>query len=151
MNGSQISLYERVMGVIDTKLAWLPPLIARITIGGVFIESGWGKLHNLDKVIAFFTELGIPAPQIQAPFVAGVELVCGGLVLAGLFTRLASIPLVCTMVVAILTAKKGDLTQFTDLFGFIEFLYIVILLFLVVKGAGTFSVDRLFPRRTRRP
>src|SRR5947209_7325429 len=109
------------------KLRVVAQLLSRITIGAVFIESGWGKLHNLDKVIGFFTELGIPAARIQAPFVAGVELVCGTAVLLGLFTRLASIPLIGTMVVAIITAKRAELTGVTDIFGFIEFLYIIIL------------------------
>src|SRR4051794_7388777 len=89
---------------ITSKLEWLPGIVARVAIGYVFIQSGWGKLHHLDKVIQFFTSLGIPAPQLQAPFVAGVELVGGVLVLGGLFTRVASVPLIGTMVVAILTA-----------------------------------------------
>src|ERR1051325_9033505 len=53
---------------VAAKLDWLPGLLSRLTIGGVFIQSGWGKLHHLDKVVQFFTSLGIPAPQIQAPF-----------------------------------------------------------------------------------
>ena len=51
-------------------LNWLPPLAARMTLGLVFIESGWGKLHNLEKVTSYFTELGIPFASIQAPTVA---------------------------------------------------------------------------------
>jgi putative oxidoreductase len=122
--------------------AWLPPLVARITIGYVFLESGWGKFHHLDSVTQFFTQLKIPAPQIQAPFVAGNELVCGALVLAGLFTRLASIPIGIIMVVAIATAKIQRMTTFSDLFTFSEFLYIVLLAYLFTGGAGPVSLDR---------
>src|SRR5262245_13249973 len=91
------------------KFDWLPGLLAGISIGFIFVQSGWGKLHHLEKVVQFFTSLGIPAARIQAPFVAGVELVGGTLVLTGLFTRIASAPLIGTMVVAILTAKRGDI------------------------------------------
>src|SRR4051812_40376727 len=88
---------------VTSKLEWLPGLISRIAIGTIFIQSGYGKLTHLDKVINFFASLGIPAPQLQAPFVACVELGCGALVLAGLATRVAAIPLIGTMIVAIIT------------------------------------------------
>ena len=47
---------------VARRLAWLAPLIARLTIGWVFVSTGWGKLHNLQKIIDYFTELGIPYP-----------------------------------------------------------------------------------------
>src|SRR5262245_20120292 len=119
---------------VCTRFDFLPTLLARVVIGVVFVQSGWGKLHNLDKVIEFFTELGIPAPALQAPFVAGTELVCGALVLVGLATRIASVPLIATMVVAIATALWADLDGISGLFGTIEFLYIALLLGLVVRG-----------------
>ena len=124
--------------------------MARLTIAGVFIETGWGKLHNLQKVIGFFTELGIPAPQLQAPLVATVEFVCGILLLVGLFTRVASLPLIVSMTVAILTAKKADIHSYSDLFGIEEYLYIVILLWLGAYGAGPISLDAIFAKRLDR-
>jgi putative oxidoreductase len=129
------------------RVAFLGPLLARFTIGVAFITSGWGKVHNLEKVTAFFTELGIPAPAFQATFVAWVELVCGTLVLLGLGTRLASIPLICTMIVALITAKAEDIAGVSDLVGTIEFTYIVLLAWLVVVGGGWLSLDRLIARR----
>lgn len=139
---SPIALYDRGVAAL-THLELVPLLATRLTIGWVFIESGWGKLHHLDKVTDYFQSLGIPAPAIQAPFAAGSELVFGVAVLVGLFTRLSSIPLIIIMVVAILTAKREELTGISELFGFIEFLYIVLLLWLVVRGGGFLSVDRL--------
>src|SRR5262245_6722449 len=133
------------------RIAFLGPLLARLTVGIAFVVSGWGKLHNLDKVIEFFTELGIPAPAFQATFVAWVELVCGALVLLGLGTRLASIPLICTMIVALITAKAEDIAGVSDLVGTIEFTYIALLAWLVVAGGGLFSLDRLISRRMSRP
>lgn len=139
-----------VCGILHSvyeKLSFLPPLLARIIIGFIFVQSGWGKLHHLDKVVEFFTQLGIPAPNIQAPFVAGVELVCGFLVLIGLATRFASLPLVGTMVVAILTAKMQDIHGIGDLFATSEFLYIVLLLWLAIAGAGCLSIDQFMCKR----
>jgi putative oxidoreductase len=120
------------------------PLLARIVVGYIFIESGWGKLHHLENVVGFFRELGIPAPELQAPFVAGVELVGGVLILFGLLTRISAVPLVGTMVVAIITAKKEDISSLSDLFATSEFLYIVLFVWLIVAGAGKYSLDNKF-------
>jgi len=143
-------LRELILNV-TSKLSWLPGLLSRIAIGVVFIQSGWGKLHHLDKVIQFFTSLGIPAPQLQAPFVAGVELVGGILVLVGLFTRVASVPLIGTMVVAILTAKRGDIHELGDLLFMPEFLFIAMLLWLIIKGAGGLSADAALANKCSSP
>lgn len=137
----------RIFLNICSKLTWLPPFLARLTVGIVFIESGWGKIHNIENVIQYFTELGIPAPAIQAPFVAWSEFICGLALLFGLFTRFASLPIICMMLVAILTARRDDLKEATDVFAFIEYLYILLCVWLVVEGAGPISLDRLFRRK----
>ena len=129
------------------RLDFVPPLLARFVIGFVFVNTGWGKLHSLDHLIQYFTELKIPFPQIQAPFVAGIEFGCGGLVLVGLATRFAAFPLIGTMVVAIATALWPDLDGLNDLLGRAEFLYIVLLVGLVVRGAGAVSIDALLAKR----
>lgn len=128
---------------ITGALAFLPPLLARVTVGWVFVESGWGKLHNLPKVIDCFRSLGIPRPELQAPFAARVELVCGALVLAGLLTRIAAVPLVIVMIVAIVTARRADVGSASDLFGMIEYLYILLLVYIAVDGPGPVSIDGL--------
>jgi putative oxidoreductase len=125
------------------KTDWIPPLLARLTLGIVFAESGWGKLQHLPRVIAFFTELGIPAPSIQAPFVAGVELVGGLLIFLGLFTRIAALPLSVTMLVAIATAKMGDVHSIGEFAGLTEVAYFVLLMWLAWEGAGRVSFDAL--------
>ena len=132
---------------VASKLEWLPGLLARISIGVVFVQSGWGKLHHLDKVVNFFMSLGIPAARLQAPFVASVELAGGALVLVGLFTRAASVPLMGTMAVAILTAKRSDIHGLDDLLFLPEFLFIVLLLWLLVEGAGALSIDRVLAKQ----
>ena len=146
----RIARLRALVNAVADRLKWLPPTVARITIGWIFLQSGWGKLNNLPKVVGFFTELGIPAPQIQAPLAAGAEFVCGALILIGLATRLASLPLAIVMVVAIVTAKKGDIHELSDLLGMAEYLYIALLAYLAAYGAGPVALDRLLEKRLDR-
>jgi putative oxidoreductase len=142
-----IALFRKFVKKISAVLGWLPPTAARLTLGWIFLQSGWGKLSDLPKVIAFFTELGIPAPQIQAPLAAGTEFLCGALMLLGFLTRFASLPLIGTMMVAILTARRADIHELSDLFGFAEYLYILLCLYLGAYGAGPISLDRVFAKK----
>lgn len=135
-----------IVDAIQPKVSWLPPLIARITTGWIFLWSGWGKLHNLEDVTSFFMDLGIPAASIQAPAIATLELVGGAMLLLGLGTRFFSFMLSCTMVVAILTALREDIEALGDLFALSEYLYITLFAFLIVQGGGTVSADALLRR-----
>jgi putative oxidoreductase len=128
---------------VTGKLGWLPPTLARLCVGWLFMTNGWAKLHNLDQIIEYFRSLGIPAPEIQAPFASATEMVCGALILVGLFTRVAAVPLSVVMAVAIATAKREELSGVSDLYGFVEYLYILLLVYLGVGGAGPLSLDRL--------
>jgi putative oxidoreductase len=142
------ALHDLLLAVAS-RLAWLPPLAARVSVGLVFATAGWGKLQNLDRVIEFFRSLGIPAPGLQAPFVAATELSCGLLVLLGLATRFAALPLAITMAVAIRTALWDELEGFVDLLGREELLLMLLLVWLGVAGAGTVSLDAIAARRLR--
>jgi putative oxidoreductase len=145
-----LRIRRSLLSVAD-RLSWLPPTMARVAIGVVFAGTGWGKLHNLDKITAFFADLGIPAPGFNAVLASSAELICGVLILAGLLTRLASIPLIVVMGVAILTAKRGDIGGVSDLLGFTETLYIVLLSWLATAGPGPLSLDRLALGATAEP
>jgi putative oxidoreductase len=137
------ALLERMDGVLRTvkKLEWLALLVARLTVGVEFVSTGWGKVNNLAKVTSYFGELGIPAPGFNAAFASFTELFCGALLVLGLGSRLAACPLAVTMLVAIATAKKGELHGVTDLVGFVEWTYIAILVVVVVFGPGSASID----------
>lgn len=138
---------ERVV----TQLDWLAPLLARVTLGVLFMSTGWGKVHNLAKVAAFFAELHIPAPALQATFVSYVELIGGALILVGLYARVASLPLIGSMAVAILTAKADEVHGLPDLFGLVEWTYLALLAWVALAGPGRVSVDHfIFARRGRR-
>lgn len=133
------------------RLAWAGPLLARLSVGAVFAVSGWGKLNDLESVTAFFTELGIPAPGVQAVVVSLLELTGGVAMMLGLLTRVAVLPLIGVMAVAIGTARRDEIGSPLDLLSFEEFTYIAVFVWLAVAGAGAVSLDGLLTRlRSRR-
>ncbi len=150
-----MSTVTRVSAAAQKTLAALEALqpvallLARVVVGLVFVFSGWGKLHGLDQVVDYFRSLGIPAPELQAPFVATVEFVGGLAVVLGLGTRLAAVPLSATMVVAMVTAKWKDVAGVSDLVGFSETDYLVFFFLLIAFGAGKLSVDAVIAPRLR--
>jgi len=123
-------------------------------VGCVFLSEGLQKFLFAESLgVGRFIKIGIPAPEIMAPFVGGVEIVCGALVLAGLYTRLASVPLIINMLVAISTTKipilieKGfwamaheSRTDWSMLLGSIV---------LLLVGSGRWSVDSLLADRAK--
>jgi len=136
----------RVSDKLADNLGFLGPTLARVTVGLVFIGTGWGKLHSIPEVTSFFADLGIPAPGFNARLTAATEL-CGGLlVLLGLGARLASLPLAFTMVIAILTAKRASIDGITTLVGFEEWSYLVLFIWIALAGAGPLSLDGLIGR-----
>ena len=136
--------------VLTTKLDWVAPLVARITLGVLFVSTGWGKVHDLDKVTGFFTDLGIPMPHVNAVMVSFVELIGGALLLVGLASRLAALPLMASMAVAILTAQRAQVHGLPDLFGLVEWTYLALLLWVALAGPGKVSLDHLLLSKKRR-
>jgi len=140
------ALAERV----GNALQWLSPALARLTVGLVFFQSGWSKLLDLEKVTKYFTELGIAAPAFQARLASTAEFACGGLLLAGLATRFAVVPLIITMCVAIRTALWEQVEGLGTLVGLTEFAYIALLVWLGTTGPGPLSLDWLIARGAER-
>jgi putative oxidoreductase len=121
-------------------------VLIRLMVGAVFLSEGVQKFLFPDQLGAGrFTKIGIPAPEVLGPFVGTVEIICGTLVLLGLATRLAAVPLLGIMTVALATTKypilmdKGFWTAVhearTDWSMFLGSL------FLILVGAGSWSVD----------
>jgi putative oxidoreductase len=87
-------------------------LLIRILVGWVFFSEGIQKFLFPGALgDGRFVKIGIPWPQVIAPFVGVVEIVCGALLLIGLITRLASIPLLIDILVAIVTTKIPKLPK----------------------------------------
>jgi len=139
------SLYDRAISLIH-KVGWIGPLLVRLTLGLVFLTTGWGKLHSLSDVTEFFRSLDIPAPHAQAVLVSTIEFAGGILLIAGLGTRIVSALLIGVMAVAIYTAKLPELHGVVDLANTIELTYLVMFVWLAVAGPGAISLDRLAGR-----
>lgn len=128
-----------------------PLLLAiRLVWGWGFFETGFGKLSNHAKTVEFFTGLGLPLPGFNAWIAGGAECVCGLLLLAGLASRAASLPLIATMSVAYLTAHADTLHAiFDDPDAFTSappFLYLLSATMVLGFGPGAFSADRILKR-----
>ncbi len=129
------------------RLGALPPLLVRLGVGLMFLGGALHKATHLADFVAYFESLHIPAAQLQAPFVIAVELLGGLALMLGVATRLASLLLSGTMVVALATAAipehkihatwKGLL----DLLYLPEWLLLLLLGWLVIAGAGRLSLD----------
>jgi putative oxidoreductase len=149
MNAFAIVFYDWSR-VVAGWFSWAAPLAVRITVGVVFMGTGWTKLQNLPAITRNFTAMGIPAPEILSPFVSGVEFVGGLLLLLGLLTRFAAVPLMIVMVVAIIAAKRTDIDSLETLLGFEEVSYFVMFAWLAIAGPGPVSLDRFILKATGR-
>lgn len=129
-------------------------ILIRIMVGAVFLSEGIQKfLFPAQLGAGRFLKIGLPTPELLGPLVGGFEVVCGVLVLLGMITRLAVIPLIVVMLVALSTTKLPMLaaqgfwhmahesrTDWSMLLGS---------LYLLTTGAGAWSVDRRVQLRGR--
>ena len=132
-------------------LAFLPPLVTRITLGHAFFLTGRGKLANFDTFVSFLADQGVPAPVLNAHVVARLEFYGGILLAIGLLTRLVALGLAGTMVVALLTERRQffESWRFTGDVGptdIASFMFLLLLGWLVVYGPGGVSLDALLAR-----
>ena len=130
-------------------------LLVRLYWGWQLIESGWGKLHNLEKVTEFFTSLNLPIPAQMAVFISCVEFF-GGLFLAiGLFSRMTALVLTINMIMAYVTADREALLSFfsdPDKFSAAApYVFLVASLIILIFGPGKFCVDYLLRRFAHLP
>jgi uncharacterized membrane protein YphA (DoxX/SURF4 family) len=121
-------------------------LLIRILVGWVFVSEGIQKfVFPAQLGVGRFAKIGIPFPHVMAPFVGSVEIVCGALLLAGLLTRLAAVPLLGVILVAIATTKLPMIPK-TGMWSMLhearaDFSMLLALVFLLIAGAGTLSLD----------
>ena len=127
-------------------------VLVRLIVGAVFLSEGIQKfLFSGDLGVGRFMKIGLPAPEFLAPFVGTFEIACGILLLVGLLTRAAAVPLIVVMLVSISTTKVPILmdkgfwamahearTDWSMLLGSI---------YLLIVGAGAWSLDVVLARR----
>jgi putative oxidoreductase len=148
-------MLRRWISTVDLKSIAL----IRLLVGWVFLVEGVLKFVLSDELgVGRFASIGIPAPQVMGPFVGAVEIVCGTLVILGLLTRLAAIPLLIDISVAIISTKIpiwlghgywGFSLPKLKHYGFFSMLHeartdlsmLLGLIFLLIVGAGLFSID----------
>jgi len=135
--------------------AWLQSpllLVIRLWWGWSCTQTGWGKLHNLERTTNFFASLHLPAPKLSAIAAGGTECIGGALLLLGLFTRFASPALMFVMLVAYYTADREALFAIfanTDKFtGADPFLFLFAALIVFVFGPGKLSLDALLRKKS---
>ena len=121
-------------------------LLIRLMVGAVFLSEGIQKFLFPDQLgVGRFLKIGLPAPELLAPFVGTTEIVCGTLLLLGLAARLATIPLLIIMAVALTTTKfpmlanQGFWTMAHEMRT--DWSMFLGSLFLLIVGAGTWSLD----------
>jgi len=134
--------FERI---VDAR-APAATVLVRVLVGGVFLSEGIQKfLYPAALGAGRFAKIGIPAPEVMGPFVGVVEIVCGLLLLVGLITRLAAVPLIIDMIVAIATTKVPMLLEK----GFwamahearTDWCMLLGCVFLFIVGSGPLSLD----------
>ena len=122
-------------------------LAVRLYWGWQFMQAGWGKLTDIAKVVGFFTDLGIPAPALNAWFVSALEFGGGVFLILGFGSRLIALPLVINMLVAYITADREALFSIfsnPDKFtGAAPYTFLIASLIVLIFGPGKLSVDAL--------
>src|SRR5438552_343932 len=134
-------------------------ILIHLIVGAVFLSEGIQKfLFPNELGVGRFIKIGIPGPQVIAPFVGVIEIVCGTLIILGLLTRLAAVSLIIDIAVAIISTKipillghgfwRFSLSKLPT-YGFwsmahearVDYAMLLGALFLLVLGAGSWSID----------
>jgi uncharacterized membrane protein YphA (DoxX/SURF4 family) len=130
-------------------------LLIRVLVGWVFLSEGIQKFLFPDSLgVGRFVKIGIPWPQFMAPLVGVVEIVCGTLLLIGFLTRLATVPLLIDIAVALYStkivtfAKNGFWSTLHEARTDVSML--LGLIFLLLVGSGAWSLDARFAGRRDR-
>lgn len=161
MRNKNTTFFERIIETDAPAATWL----VRLTVGAVFLSEGIQKFLFPEEVGAGrFAKIGIPNPDLTAPFVGTVETVCGALIIFGLLTRLAAVPLIINMLTAIVSTKIPILLGYgfwgfslskVSYYGFwgmahearTDFAMLLGSIFLLIVGAGALSVDARLSKR----
>ncbi|MFY9729063.1 MAG: DoxX family protein [Candidatus Acidiferrales bacterium] len=120
--------------------------VIRLAVGLIFLTQGILKYIDPAVGVVRFTKIGFPHPYFTAHFVGAVEIVCGSLVLLGLWTRLAALPLLVVISTAIATTKIPELFRPNQGFWYMvsdartDFAMLCCLIFLLVEGGGSWAL-----------
>lgn len=152
LRGGPVDFYRAVAsGFSSLRSPFL--LAVRLYWGWQFVQTGWGKLHQLAKITGFFSSLGIPFPTFNAHFVSGLEFAGGLLLIAGLASRLTSLLLAGNMLVAYWTADRAALLSVISdpakFYNADPYTFLFASLMILIFGAGSFSLDKAIASRMK--
>lgn len=140
---SIIKLYKATIEIIE-KVKDLPPLLIRLVLVYGFYSTASMKWQNISGVAEWFGSIGIPLPTLNAYLAASTEAAGVILLTIGLATRLISIPLIITMIVAIVTVHLNNGFESGNNGFEIPLYYLIMLLTLLIWGPGRISLDKFF-------
>jgi putative oxidoreductase len=130
-------------------------VLIRLAVGAVFLSEGIQKfLYPAQLGAGRFTKIGLPSPEFLGPFVGCFEIACGAAMLAGFLTRLAAVPLMAIMLVALASTKvpilvsKGFWTMAHE--ARTDWSMLLGSVFLLIVGAGPWSLDAILAKRVGR-
>jgi putative oxidoreductase len=138
---------QKLIAALERSV-WFPQLLVRLFVGYFFFETGWSKTQNLDAMTERFVGWGIPFPGVSVVLSVFTELIGGALLMLGLGTRLAAIPLLINMVVAIFTVNIRDVTGLDEFVELDTPLYALVFLWLLFSGPGAASLDHVLWKRS---
>jgi len=151
---SSVQRLARLGLKLARALAFLAPLLTRITLGYAFLLTGWGKLTSFyQNFVGLLTDLGIPFPALQARFIGGLEFFGGIALILGLATRVFGAGLLSTMLVALVTAERENFVKAWLPTGdqgpldIAPYVFSLLLSWLILYGPGPVSLDRWLARR----
>lgn len=155
---SMVHISAKVYGGFSWLVSWAQSpflLFVRLYWGWQFMQTGWGKLHNLAHVAQFFATLGIPSPGPTALLVACVEFFGGALLILGLASRLTGLVLTGNMLVAFLTADHDALVSILSapekFYSAAPYTFLFAAVLILIFGPGWFALDKLLARRVSAP
>jgi len=146
------------MKIPGTSLASVAPrstVLIRLAVGLIFFTQGILKFTDPHWGVLRFTRIGFPYPGFTAHFVGVFEIACGFLVVLGLLTRFASVPLLIINLTAIATTKIPELFRPEQGFWFMvsdgrtDFAMCMGILFLILAGGGPWSIETRMARKTQ--
>jgi len=141
-----LRMYQNITQKLDS-LRDLPPLFFRLILAYGFYTPAMMKWGNIGGIAEWFGSIGIPFPTLNAYMAASTEMAAVILLPLGLATRFISIPLIITMIVAILTVHGGNGFEAGNNGFEIPLYYMLMLFALLINGAGKISVDNIIKGR----
>lgn len=140
---------DKYYKIVDSlsNLKSLPLLLMRLILAIGFFGPAKMKMGNIDGIISWFESINIPMPALNAYLATGTEALGVVLLALGLGTRLISVPLIITMMVAIVTVHLGNGFEAGNNGFEIPLYYMIMLFTLLIYGGGKFSLDYLLRKK----